>query len=195
MMGKQVVNRDREETGKVFLSVSTPASAGFLSGTLPHTPLVFWGLWEAPSSLAEVFAKPAHRREAGRLPPSGCCALLNLAVSMKQTSVSARLRELSRVRALSLRAKHMNCAKDPAVSDGKDERVCYQSWEKREHLPEGIWACHETEGEQGASRPHSNYGSLCCLSLQNWWEKLPTHGLLLAVFLVLPFFPRLASPP
>lgn len=152
-MGKQVVNRDREETGKVFLSMSTSVSAGFLSGILPHTPLVFWGLWEAPSSLAEVFAKPAHRVEAGRVPLSGCCSLLNLAVSMKQTCVSAHPRKSSTVRALSLRAEHMNHAKDPAVSDGKDERVCYQSWEKREHSPGGMWACHETEGEQGASRP------------------------------------------
>lgn len=114
---------------------------------------------------------------------------------MKQASVSARLRELSTVYALSLRAEHMNCAKDPAVSGGKDVRVCYQSWEKREHLLGVIWACHETEGEQGASRPHSSYGSLRFLSLQNRWEKLPTDGLLLATFLVLPFSPRLASPP
>lgn len=156
--------------GRVFLSISTTASAGFLSGTLPHTPLVFWGLWGAPSCLAEIFAKPSHRREAGRLPLSGCCALLNLAVSMKQTSVSAHLRELSTVHALSLGAEHMNCSKDPAVSGDKDERVCYQSWEKREHLPGGIWACHKTEGEQGASRPHRNYVSLRFLSLQNWWE-------------------------
>lgn len=129
IMWKQVVNRDREETGKVFLSISTSVSVGFLSGTLPHTPLVFWGLCEAPSSLAEVSAKPAHRMETGRVPLSGCCALLNLAVSMKQTSVSAHPRELSTVRALSLRAEQMNSAKDPAVSGGKDERVRYQSWE------------------------------------------------------------------
>lgn len=116
--------------------------------------------------LAEVFAKPAHRK----LPLPGCCAFLNLALSMKQTYVSAYLRELSIVHALSLRAKHTDCAKDSAVSGGRDERMLYQSWEKREHLPEDIWACHETEGEQGASRSHSNYGPLHFLSLQNCWD-------------------------
>lgn len=65
---REIVDRDREETGKISLSISTSVSAGFLSGTLPHTSLVFWGLWEAASSLAEVLAKPAHVRETGRVP-------------------------------------------------------------------------------------------------------------------------------
>lgn len=47
--------------------------------------------------------------------------------------VSARWRVLSTVRALSLRAEHMNSTKDPAVSGAKDERARYQSWEEREH--------------------------------------------------------------
>jgi len=51
------------------------------------------------------------------------------------------------VRALSLQTENKNCAKDPAVSGGKDERVSYQSWEKIECLPRGNWACHKTEGE------------------------------------------------
>lgn len=37
------------------------------------------------------------------------------------------------MRALSLRAEHMNSAKDPAVSGAKDQRASYQSWEERAH--------------------------------------------------------------
>lgn len=57
---------------------------------------------------------------------------------MKQTlfQLVGEQRVLSTVRALSLRAEHVNSAKDPAVSGAKDERARYQSWEEREHCLE-----------------------------------------------------------
>lgn len=101
--------------------------AGVLSAALSHTSFVFWGLWEAPSSLAEVFAKPAEGRQA-ESPVWLLCSFKPGSV-YEADFVSACQRVLSTVRALSLRAEHMNSIKDPAVSGAKDQRARYQSWE------------------------------------------------------------------